>query len=144
MDGENLDVTIGLLLAAGGPLRFPVIATFAVHAAVLELSLDASSSWERPLTTELAPDIGLAVHGVAEGLYALLQDGVLATELEEGMPCFVTDADRLRGARRNLMGLAPATAASYRRVGLAWRARCSRLANTNRSSVPCDVGAATS
>lgn len=140
----SLGQTIAMLLAAGGPLRFPVATTFAVHAAIRELNEDPASRVRRTLTMTPAPDVGLAVHGLAEGLYDLLLDEVLVAEVSGGEPSYRTDPDRLRPARRLLMRLEPSEAASYRRAAIAWRARCSNFTKTPRSSEPVAVGATTS
>lgn len=134
---------VGVLLAAGGPDRFPARARWPLHRALKQLDEQAARIGSEhlfpPLTFRPCPDTGWRAHGADRGLLELRAHGVLRAVGVGAAAELTVVADELVPYKRKLLRLTPEESLLLQRAGTSWAAFSSTAAK-NRSIAARSLG----
>ena len=121
-----LERLIGLLLSAGGPTFLMDRSPWPLHQALGRAARspagDYFRAWGIDLQFRQQDEVGLAVVGVAAGLFALIGKGVLIPRGTGVDARLEVDIDALRPYRKALMALDPLPAELLHEVAVTWAA----------------------
>jgi hypothetical protein len=134
------------MIAAGGLERVPARISWPLHAAIMELSLDAGRRGllaTLPVQPEFepAPEAGLRARAADEALAELCRDGLLRRVGQLAEAALEVDPDQLVPYRRALMALDPETVRMLQRAGSRWAALASTAAK--KAATPARSSGAT-
>ena len=114
-----------LMLAAGGPIRWPSGVPWPLHRALSELMAGGSELSDSAIPVirfEPDADVGMKGDGVDEAISELVADGTIRWERFGSVDVWsLTDRD-LAPTRRELMRLSPLDADAVHRAGVRWAA----------------------